>query len=241
MIGGPTDIVIESRILPIAESEPEPARVPSTEQPVMVAEAEPVAHDVSRPVMASSLASVEKYVPEPAPIDVPPNPVPRQPAAPAATEAGTVQRPAPPIESHPKQQTFVAPEPAIIEASAAADILDSARQRVLAPQRVEPQLINPAVSYPAAVQLSTPPTGNPAGATAQPSDFQRVLEEEMTSTLAAERIVPAQNAPIRPLPGQAPGNLPRRDPEMAPITGADAALQNEVARIFGEMSVNRDK
>jgi hypothetical protein len=35
--------------------------------------------------------------------------------------------------------------------------------------------------------------------------------------------------------------MPRRDPDMAPITGADAALQKEVARIFGEMSVNRDK
>ena len=31
--------------------------------------------------------------------------------------------------------------------------------------------------------------------------------------------------------------MPRRDPEMAPMTGADAALQKEVARIFGEMSV----
>jgi hypothetical protein len=243
MIGGPTDIVIESRILPLVESEPEPARPPATEQPVMVAEAEPIARLAQKPVMARSPASVEEYVPEPAPINVPPVPAPRQPAA---TEAERAPRIAPAIEPRPQQQTFAPPEPAAIEASAAAEILDSARQRVLAPQRGDPQLISPAVRHPAALQPTMSPAGNPADTppippAAQPSDFQRVLEEEMTSTLAAERIVPAQNAPIRPLPSQAPGNLPRRDPEMAPITGADAALQNEVARIFGEMSVNRDK
>jgi hypothetical protein len=239
MIGGPTDIVIESRILPRVES-----------QPVMIAEAEPVAPPAPKPVMARSLASVEEYVPEPAPVRLPPVPAPRHPAEAAAVEAERSPRPAPSpaptIEPRPQQQTFASHESPPIEASAAAEILDSARQRVLNPQRVEPQLLNPAARYPAAVQPTTSPAGNPAGAPAvppapQPSDFQRVLEEEMTSTLAAERIVPAPKAPIRPLPGQAPGNLPRRDPEMAPITGADAALQNEVARIFGEMSVNRDK
>jgi hypothetical protein len=63
--------------------------------------------------------------------------------------------------------------------------------------------------------------------------------------MTAERLVPMPNpTPSRvatPQPAFQPGSMPRRDPEMAPITGADAALQNEVARIFGEMSVNRDK
>ena len=52
---------------------------------------------------------------------------------------------------------------------------------------------------------------------------------------------PAQTMPVRPVIPPQPANLPRRDPEMAPVTGADAELQKEVARIFGEMSVNRDK
>jgi len=47
--------------------------------------------------------------------------------------------------------------------------------------------------------------------------------------------------PVRPVIPPQPAGLPRRDPEMAPATGADAELQKEVARIFGEMSVNRDK
>ena len=76
-------------------------------------------------------------------------------------------------------------------------------------------------------------------------DFQRILDEEIAAGPAAERVVPvpnAQQARPAPQPGPAqPGSMPRRDPEMAPITGADAALQKEVARIFGEMSVNRDK
>ncbi|KQV27707.1 flagellar biosynthesis protein FliO [Rhizobium sp. Root1203] len=254
MIGGPTDIVIESRILPRVESEAEPARVPAAEQkeqPVMmIADADPVAPPAPKPAMARSPAPVEEYVPEPAAIKPTPVPEPRQPAEAAAVEGERSPRPvpssAPSIEPRPQQQTFASRESPPIEASAAAEILDSARQRVLTPQRVEPQLIRPANRHPAAMQPSTSPAVNPIGApaappSAQPSDFQRVLEEEMTSTLAAERIVPAQTAPIRPLPGQGPGNLPRRDPEMAPITGADAALQNEVARIFGEMSVNRDK
>jgi hypothetical protein len=72
------------------------------------------------------------------------------------------------------------------------------------------------------------------------SDFQSILDEEMAHNLTAERIIP--NAPgqnqrqQQPVQGQQ-----RRDPELAPITGADSALQKEVARIFGEMSVNRDK
>jgi len=128
-----------------------------------------------------------------------------------------------------------------MEASMAADILDSARQRVLPQQRIEPQVAPPPVApvpvQPPAAAFVEVGTLAPA---AQPSDFQRILEEEMTSTLAAERIVPGPQAPAA-RPASTPGSLPRRDPEMAPLTGADAALQNEVARIFGEMSVNRDK
>ncbi len=284
MIGGPTDIVIESRILPIDDSEPEqpPVQNQTIEQPVMIAATEPVAPPTPKPIIARTLSPVEEYAPEPepAPIDVEPyapEPVQRQPvfetemeraprtapvATPAPIPAPIEARPQPPVAPQPinvppviaqpvrTQSVFSQPEPAPIEASAAADILDSARQRVLSPQRIEPQVMaTPVVHtpnpYPAAPQQPFAPT--PVAPTiarsitpsAQPSDFQRVLEEEMNVNLSAERIVPQpqQPTPIRPTPS----NLPRRDPEMAPMTGADAALQNEVARIFGEMSVNRDK
>jgi hypothetical protein len=73
-------------------------------------------------------------------------------------------------------------------------------------------------------------------------DFQSILEEEMSNNLRAERIIP--NAPQ---PGaqrqvqQPPAAGERREPELDPPAASDNALQSEVARIFGEMSVNRDK
>ncbi|MDP9809002.1 flagellar biogenesis protein FliO [Rhizobium tibeticum] len=258
MIGGPTDVVIESRIGEAADAEsPETADQPARASasapvpvpvmplqleatseapaPVRIAPAEPQ----NAPVRSHTPA--EPYVPERAPIEARPGPVivatpPSSP--PVIAERERAPRPAPSFEPRPEPRQAPAP----IEASVAADILDSARQRVLPQQRTEPQVTPPSVqNTPAPVQPASAfvEVGTLAPAV-QPSDFQRILEEEMTSTLAAERIVPAPQAPAaRPSP--APGNLPRRDPDMAPLTGADAALQNEVARIFGEMSVNRDK
>ncbi|CDM57931.1 MULTISPECIES: flagellar biosynthetic protein FliO [Rhizobium] len=258
MIGGPTDVVIESRIgeaadagspetadQPARASAPAPVPVPvmplqleatsEAPAPVRIAPAEPQ----NAPVRSHTPA--EPYVPERAPIEARPEPVivatPPSPP-PVIAERERAPRPAPSFEPRPEPSQAPAP----IEASVAADILDSARQRVLPQQRTEPQVTPPSVQNTLApVQPASAfvEVGTLAPAV-QPSDFQRILEEEMTSTLAAERIVPAPQAPAA-RPSQAPGNLPRRDPDMAPLTGADAALQNEVARIFGEMSVNRDK
>ncbi|KQV81654.1 flagellar biosynthetic protein FliO [Rhizobium sp. Root1220] len=243
MIGGPTDIVIESRISQVNETAPETAHtsasepvVPVSEATVMVAETEPTPEPAPKAVlMARSPAPVEIYTPEPATIEV--RPEPSVAPAPVMPERERANRPAPAVEPRPQPQTT----PASVEPMMAADILESARQRVLQP-RVEPQMaasrtppmVPPIAPAPAEI------AAQPAVPASHPSDFQRILEEEMTSTLAAHRVVPAPN-PAAPRPVPTPGNPPRRDPEMAPITGADAALQNEVARIFGEMSVNRDK
>ncbi|NKL87967.1 flagellar biosynthesis protein FliO, partial [Rhizobium leguminosarum bv. viciae] len=130
------------------------------------------------------------------------------------------------------------------DTSSAAEILDAARQRVLPQQRIEPEVSAPPVKDMTAAARAAPGSAeddSAAQSAASRLDFQRVLEQEMSNNLTAERIVPApSNQAPRPGAPQ-PGNLPRRDPEMAPITGADTDLQKEVARIFGEMSVNRDK
>jgi hypothetical protein len=131
------------------------------------------------------------------------------------------------------------------DTSSAAEILDAARQRVLPQHRIEPEDSAPPVQEMPAAARAAPGSAEDASAAqsaaASRLDFQRVLEQEMSNNLTAERIVPAPaNQDPRPRAPQ-PGNLPRRDPEMAPITGADTDLQKEVARIFGEMSVNRDK
>ncbi|NKL13908.1 flagellar biosynthesis protein FliO [Rhizobium leguminosarum bv. viciae] len=193
MIGGPSDIVIESRILPAAAEQPGGASRP---QPV---EQRPIS--VARPEMPQETPPVSPPRP-PVAARVEPAAEPSF-AAPASPEP----RPRPEPSTQPSTQPPVQEMPAAARAAPGSAEDDSAAQ----------------------------------SAAASRLDFQRVLEQEMSNNLTAERIVPAP-ANQAPRPGAPqPGNPPRRDPEMAPITGADTDLQKEVARIFGEMSVNRDK
>ncbi len=296
MIGGPTDIVIESRILPepevetAAEFRPQPVE----ERPVVQERAviqprrepqQPVAAYVAPAVAASAEPDFETYTPAPTPAPVviappviapPAEPIRQRPeplVAPAVAppmsaqqmsaqqtpgqpmssqpERSAPQMSAPPLTAErdglqrppqvqPRQPERPVPQP-MPDAANAADILDAARQRVLPQQRIEPEVSTPPVSRGAPV--ATEDGGAQSAAIRR--DFQRVLDEEITGNVAADRVAPAPNAqqarPAQQPSSPQPGSMPRRDPEMAPITGADAALQKEVARIFGEMSVNRDK
>lgn len=143
--------------------------------------------------------------------------------------------------------------PSVIGTPAAEDLLEAARQRVLVPAQtpasarlVEPQHIDPQVE------------GQPAAKSSEPevrdiSDFERVLEEEMALHLATD---PAP----QPVP-QTPQILPetRADRPRPPIAAIlpetnrattatsnttqptpEPNLQNEIARIFGEMSASRN-
>jgi len=283
MIGGPTDIVIESGIgdtskLPIAQpaiaaSAPleamtasEPTRpmpqVEASREPPRVAnrQPEPTAQLPSPPpqtaIEAPVAAAPERPMSEPKPLA--PMTTPAATAADPVVVAPSVERPqppAPPMQSAPPERI----EPVVFERqeeAAAADILDAARNRVLAPQvERSPEVISASASprltpvppvpilvqdaYSESYDVSAPEVAPPR----KPgSDFESILEAEMSNTLTAERVVqatPAAPAPPRPPEPVVPQQ--RRDPDMAPITGGDAALQKEVARIFGEMSVNRDK
>lgn len=271
MIGGPSDIVIESRILPAAAEQPDSASRPQPveQRPISVARPEtppvspprpPVAARVepaAEPTFSAPVSPEPRPRPEPSaqppapPAVAPPvvtSPLPAEPVtAPLSAERDNPLRAVPPQPRPPERPAAPpAAQPAPFhDASSAAEILDAARQRVLPQQRIEPEVSAPSVKDMPAAARAAPATAEDEAA-AQPAaairhDFQRVLEEEMSSNLTAERIVPA---PANQAPRQAapqPGNLPRRDPELAPITGADTELQKEVARIFGEMSVNRDK
>jgi flagellar biogenesis protein FliO len=271
MIGGPSDIVIESRILPAAAEQPDSASRPQPveQRPISVARPEtppispprpPVAARVepaAEPTFSAPVSPEPRPRPEPSaqppapPAVAPPvvtSPLPAEPVtAPLSAERDNPLRAVPPQPRPPERPAAPpAAQPAPFhDASSAAEILDAARQRVLPQQRIEPEVSAPSVQdMPAAARAAPAPAEDEPAA--QPAaairhEFQRVLEEEMSNNLTAERIVPA---PANQAPRQAvpqPGNLPRRDPELAPITGADTELQKEVARIFGEMSVNRDK
>ncbi|RWY82158.1 flagellar biosynthesis protein FliO [Rhizobium leguminosarum] len=278
MIGGPSDIVIESRILPAAAEQPDSANRPQPveqrpmsvdQRPASVARPEtppvspprpPVAARVepaAEPAFSAPVSPEPRRRPEPSaqtpaqPAVAPPmvtSPLPAEPmTAPMSAERDTPLRAVPPQPrplERPAAPAAAQPAP-FHDASSAAEILDAARQRVLPQHRIEPEVSAPPVQDMPAAARAAP--GSAEDDSAAPSaaasrlDFQRVLEQEMSNNLTAERIVPAP-ANQAPRPGAPqPGNLPRRDPEMAPITGADTDLQKEVARIFGEMSVNRDK
>jgi len=179
-----------------------------------------------------------------------------QPAVTPAAEPIAV-RAAPPRSTEPDSKPS---EPSL---EAAGDMLDAVRQRMMshpAPPRpaqdsgVELADFIPKVAAPAAAAsapVARPAIANPAAQVAAPaqagparpkelgSEFERILETEMARNLQTgelpddlmERVVP--QTPVQP----------RRDPPAPPITGAsaDPAMQNEIARIFGEMSVTRDK
>ncbi|MDL2400570.1 flagellar biosynthetic protein FliO [Rhizobium mayense] len=227
MIGGPTDIVIESGISDAAKAGmPGPIGTPAAfERRLEPAQEAPRLDDQSASALQQPMPEETYMRPEPEPGFEPP---PRQ-VAPA------VERPQPATTSQQRAQQSAA----MLGEAEVAEILDAARQHVLPqePARVAPaaQPIRPSVVAAAAPVVAPPPVREPG------SDFQRVLEAEMSSNLTAERIIP--NAPPQRQVQQQPAVAPqqRRDPELAPMTGSESALQKEVARIFGEMSVNRDK
>ncbi|CAD7045181.1 PepSY domain-containing protein [Pseudorhizobium endolithicum] len=222
MIGGPTDIVIESGI-----SAERRSPLPATEPPALPAEAPAVApraaprpapeirREPLRPVVetpptghaapAASVVAVE--APVVAPVLAPEAPRGRSPSPPPTSAPDTTSAP------YASSAQPIRREPVLEEA---ADILDAARHRVLQGPAVPVPRQSP---EPAAPQAEAP--------VALGSDFERILEEEMASNLAAR-----EREALAPRPADKP-----------PLTGAtpEPSLQAEVARIFGEMSVTREK
>jgi hypothetical protein len=212
MIGGPTDIVIESCIV-----EPSKAGISTAGRPVDIDAA--TTAELAPPPPRPALERLEPArTIEPA-ISAEPA-LPPVPAPAVAQQQRAVRQPA-----LPSQQ------------AEAAVVLEAARPHVMPPEssRSVAQADRRAVDRQEAAPSIAPPPRRELG-----SDFEQVLEAEMSSNLTAERIIP--NAPVpRAAPQPAPAPAQRRDPELAPMTGSDSALQKEVARIFGEMSVGRDK
>ncbi len=130
-----------------------------------------------------------------------------------------------------RDRVFQQPRPATAATFATATA--PAPAPVVTPvQRPAPAVVQMPMAAPAQAQQPAP--AKPLG-----SDFERILEEEMATNLAGGNAAPA----IGPATSNAPASqLPRRDPGTPRVTGAsqEPALQNEIARIFGEMSVTKD-
>ncbi|CAN7317542.1 flagellar biosynthetic protein FliO [Neorhizobium sp. LjRoot104] len=286
MIGGPTDIVIESgistaapampatlatganRFQPMDMTVPVQAAPPMESRPAAVAEPRPA--PIPRPAAPEPRVEparesvvppreTPRAVPPAAPNTGPiamsgtlaPRPASPAPASPAPASNAAVPEPAaaPRIEPPARQAPEIKPEqlrPIAALAAAAAppppapvtpqvpafddavDVLDAARGRVFQ-EAPEPRVV------PVSAAIVPPALQSAAEKPKQlGSDFERILEEEMANNLAAREtaVVPAPNRQIQP-----------RNPGVPPVTGAtpEPSLQSEVARIFGEMSVTRDK
>lgn len=251
MIGGPTDVVIESRIatsarsaeLPTQEAYPaQPAAAPitATPSPAKLPVSEPMRPQVQAPVPrieAIREPTAEVFAREtrsqPAvqsATTVAASPIPTARIEPAVVPAASPAR-IDPVQSQPRAETPAARQPALEDA---ARLLDSQRDRVFA-ERSAPAPVPTPAARPA--PMPTPvPADRPTGLG---SDFEKILEEEMASNMAA-RDASLANRTTRPLPQAGPTvALPA-----TPVPGAtrdDPSLQSEVARIFGEMSASRDK
>ncbi|RYC12244.1 flagellar biosynthetic protein FliO [Ciceribacter ferrooxidans] len=255
-----------------AEIEPALTRTP-TAQPAPVAEAAPAAAPPSpAPIQpaAGPMLVKDDVTATTAPVTTPerpvlemaaaPAPVEPQPEVPANRPPVTATTPVTPAE--PLTAAVVQP----IEATAttaptqdddlslapadAADILEAARGRVM------PELAETAAAEPERAPETQPSPEEPKADEAPkqriPSDFERVLEEEMERHLAATTAAtPAPAADIPP----APAIRPERPVGVPPVVGAskpaaagnrpaeaaeEPSLQKEIARIFGEMSASRD-
>lgn len=132
----------------------------------------------------------------------------------------------------------------------AEDILEAARGRVM-PDLTETAAAEPGLAPEPQPSLEEPKVDE-APKQRIPSDFERVLEEEMERHLAA-------TASAAPVPASdiaaAPAIRPERPVGIPPVVGApkvdvagnrpsdvaeEPSLQKEIARIFGEMSASRD-
>ncbi|MDO9418906.1 hypothetical protein [Pararhizobium sp.] len=127
------------------------------------------------------------------------------------------------------QRSAVSVEPSpigITPSLNAEDILDAARARVL-PQQRETPAVTPAQREPQVLH-------QPAVQTDSASDFERILDAQISGDL--QRLTPGPQT-TQAKPGE------RREPPLTtPVTGARAepTIEQEMARMLGELSVSRN-
>lgn len=212
---------------PARQAAPERETVRPTPPPIPVAAAPAAA---VLPMAAASLdmaaartepRRAEPVVPAPAPVAPP---IPAQTPVQAKAEERTAEF-APPV--------FAAREP-VIDQSIAADFLDAARERVL--PDLNPGQTTPPAPFP-------PRPENPAVASndAEPK-FSDELASDFESFLEAE-IAKSKEADNEPSIAPVAEKQAKTQPASPPVTGAspDGDMQKEMARIFGELSVTRDR
>ena len=178
------------------------------------------------PLAAASLDMPAERPEQRRPDPFAPAPLPSAPPAPPVQATAPEERPtvvAPPV--------FAAREP-VIDQTNAADFLDAARERVLPglkPGQDAPAPFAPKPENPPVVSANPEPKFSDDLA----SDFESFLEAEIAKSKDAD----SEQAVA------AAAEKPKTEPVSPPVTGAtpDGDMQKEMARIFGELSVTRDR
>ncbi|MDP9591181.1 UNVERIFIED_ORG: hypothetical protein J2W19_003757 [Shinella zoogloeoides] len=261
MIGGPTDIVIESRIVPTASESAPPAEKPvETVERAEPARREPAVAAVETPVVTRPAASVMAATPT--------TTTERRPAAAqdgvsamgkvlyAGDEdarpvpARSVSQPVSAVQQTQPGQQQRTPEKRV------EDLLEQNRQRVLTPQPVATATassvgaVNPAVvpaqshqvaqQRPVTAVTATPvrPEGSAADNPALVSEFEKLLEAEMANNPATT----ASAGQVRT--AAQPTSNPTQTAAMAgqaqqPAGKSREETEAEMARLLGEIAANR--
>lgn len=241
MIGGPTDIVIESRIggapladlqpaatpRPTAERRPAPIQQPQEQRP------QPAVRPVEAPATPSGVSAMGNVLYGES-FDAAPATRAAQPANLRPRTEVPVARPTPPVERQPtpaqQRPQPAAPAPLVQHARTPEDILDAARNRVLATEQRPPQ--------PAAVPVQAAQPVPAQDSKAAAADFERILDAEISGDLGRLGAGPD----VR-LDGETRGAAPvsgRQEPRFAAGQPRnEPTLEEEMNRMLGEMSADR--
>ena len=245
---------------PQPKPEPRPAPAPTSaapQRPVVAAQPKPTppvaapivatpAPPASRPAVQPTAQAAPDIVPVPKPMAREPIAAPVTPSVVPAVTAASLQTepvakssvPEPVLQERLQQKPFVmtpptmsAPEP-VIDQNNAVDFLDAARERVLptfsnsAPMTASANIAKP--------EPLAPGENGAVFGDQLTSDFESFLEAEIAKNNATD----APDVSLEP----------RQHPEFsepvappAPSATTDQDVQKEMARIFGEMAVTRDK
>jgi len=247
MIGGPTDVVIESRIA--SQSQPAPQAAATTALPE-AAVARPAAERRVLPQPETKAAPVSAmgqalYGEGP---DVSASPIrsgglarPQPESMPVARQQGERQVP---VQTQPRAQPVVAATPPVLAETPKSpeDILDAARSRVLAANQPVAVQRPSTQATPAVIATAAQTPAVQIQKDSSALEFERILDAEITGDLGK---LTAEDVRVesdrRATNAASPNPAVRQEPRPGAVQGnrTEPTLEDEMNRMLNEIAVNR--
>ena len=228
---------------PAAEHQPETRNVSAMGSVLYAEDREPMSG--AKPIRtASDAATAQPMAQRPEPADMPPAPVRTQPGTSAAEAILDAARervlPGQPAQSPPPAVTAVDAEKALANRMEAMRRVQSAQPAASSPASAAMQPAAQPTSLPVSQRVE-PQAEPPKARDAEPSDFEKLLEAELDASGVFGNQAPTVRGDSRvtnAITGNAVTPPVRVTP---PITGAtpDVSSEEEVARLLGEIAINR--